>query len=122
MKVKNKYVSRGLMPDLLGGRGLENIIKAVKQEPTFYGTKPELSKVLAGELFGVKPVLGGETTTRAYNFIEQRRKETIEVNRNAKLAWIEYYKNKTPQNFKKAQEVILKISDVKTRTRIRKEA
>ena len=81
-----------------------------------------MSKILAGELFGFKTILGGENTTKISNFMREETERMGEINRTALLAWEDYYRgDRTSESYKKAREAHLKV-ERHSRASIKKKA
>jgi len=103
-KAKADYMRTGILPDLLGGRATERIIKVIKDEPDYYGRKPDWKKEVLRDLTGLNIVLGGETTTGVANWKAEQDRARIERKRPVKLALVESFKN--PTNGKLANRAI----------------
>ena len=109
---QNKYIQASLLPDLLGGLGSRKIIKGIRKAPEdydYYGRKPQLGQILVGELLGLKLTKGGETTTKVSNFEREEKERVSQANREATLAWQEFYRNKNQENLRKAQDLTRKV-------------
>ncbi|MDD4924775.1 MAG: hypothetical protein PHF74_08135, partial [Dehalococcoidales bacterium] len=96
-QAKNKYLGHGLLPDLLGGRATERILKVVKDEPDYYGRKPDWKREVLRDFSGVNIILGGERTTGVATWKAEQIRADIERKRPVKLSIMKFLKTKDPE-------------------------
>jgi len=118
-QARNKYFSRGILPDLLGGRATERMVKVIKSEPDYYGNKPNWKREVLRDLSGVNIILGGELTTGISVWKKEQDRKTIERRRPAKLAVIEWLEHDTPKTTKRAGDLLKKLSKEEMETVIK---
>lgn len=94
-KSRMEYLRQGLLPDILGGRGTENLIAAAKQEPDYLGRTPSIGREVLKETLGVSVIAGGETTTKARNLIDELTQRRTDINRKAREAVVAFAEQPT---------------------------
>jgi len=103
---RNRYFKEGILPELVGGRATERLVKVVKDEPDYYGRKPDWKREVLRDLTGVNIILGGELTTGVSTWKSEEYRKGVERKRPVKQALLKAIKSRNPEEIKEALDLL----------------